>query len=52
MLVFCDNHLSGSRNREDYRELLELAIIFLVGTPIRRISFRRPGAIHHARWMV
>jgi hypothetical protein len=37
--------------REDYRELLELTIIFLGGTPHRGISFRIPSASHHARWM-
>ena len=38
--------------REDYRESLELIIIFLGGTPPRSISFRGLGASHHARWMV
>jgi hypothetical protein len=37
--------------REDHRELLELTIIFLGGTPHRGILFRIPGASHHARWM-
>ncbi|XP_050524055.1 uncharacterized protein LOC126895832 [Daktulosphaira vitifoliae] len=37
--------------REDYRELLELSIIFLGGIPHRSILFRVPGAFHHARWM-
>jgi len=37
--------------RDDYRELLELVIIFLGGTPQRGIHFMAPGAIHHARWM-
>ena len=37
--------------REDYREFLELVIIFLGGTPPRGISFRGPGAFHLARWM-
>ena len=37
--------------REDYREFLELVIIFLGGTPPRGISFRGQGAFHHARWM-
>ena len=37
--------------REDYREFLELVIIFLGGTPPspRGISFRGPGTFHHAR---
>ena len=37
--------------REDYRQFLDLVIIFLGGTPPRGISFRGPGAFHHARWM-
>ncbi|XP_076683131.1 uncharacterized protein LOC143376538 [Andrena cerasifolii] len=36
--------------REDYREFLELSIIFLNGT-VPKFSFRVPGAFHHARWM-
>ena len=37
--------------RDDYRELLELSLIFLGGTPPRGVHFNRPGAMHHARWM-
>lgn len=37
--------------RDDYRELTTLAYIFLGGTPPGGISFRAPGAFHHARWM-
>ena len=37
--------------RDDYRELLELAIIFLGSVPPRGIHFVAPGAMHHARWM-
>lgn len=37
--------------RDDYRELLELALIFLGETPPRGVKFRAPGAFHHARWM-
>ena len=32
-------------------ELLELAIIFLGGTPAKGISFKQPGPMHNARWM-
>lgn len=39
------------QSREDYRELLELVVIFLGDIPPRGISFRAPGAFHHARWM-
>ena len=37
--------------REDYRELAELTLIILGETPPRGIHWRRPGAIHQARWM-
>ena len=37
--------------REDYRELLEVALIFLGEIPPRGVKFRAPGAFHHARWM-
>lgn len=37
--------------REDYREFLELTLIFLGETPPHGIRFRVPGAFHHARWM-
>lgn len=35
--------------RVDYRELLELALVCLNDSPSAK--FRRPGALHHARWM-
>lgn len=39
--------------REDYRELLELTLVFLTGDlpGKRRFQFRKPGALHHARFM-
>ena len=37
--------------RDDYRELLDLTIIFLGGTPSKGISFRAPSGLHQARWM-
>lgn len=37
--------------RNDYREFLELACIFLGGIPPRGIIFKKPGANHHARWL-
>ncbi|GBP84362.1 hypothetical protein EVAR_99261_1 [Eumeta japonica] len=38
--------------RDDYRELIELSIIFLVGDTERKYKIRPPGAMHQARWMV
>ena len=37
--------------RDDYRELLELTVIFLGQIPPRGIRFLAPGPMHHARWM-
>jgi len=51
LLFFYTDQLRKSHNRDDYRELLELAVIFLGGSPPRGISFQYPGAMHHARWM-
>lgn len=51
ILQFCMTELTKMQCREDYREFLELTVIFLNGTPARGIFFRVPGAIHHARWM-
>ncbi|XP_073972974.1 uncharacterized protein [Rhodnius prolixus] len=44
-------HLQLSQPRDDYKELLELSLIFLGEMPRDQVSFKRPGAIHHARWM-
>jgi len=45
------NNLENQQPREDYREFLELALIFVGESPARGVSFRVPGAVHHARWM-
>ena len=38
--------------REDYRELIELTLIYLGGSlPARNFHLRKPGAVHHARFM-
>ena len=49
--MFCHQQLCKQQPRDDYRELLELTIIYLSGTPPRRIRFMKPGAINRARWM-
>lgn len=51
ILDFVKSNLTEQQPREDYRELLELIVIFLGDIPPRGIFFRVPGAIHHARWM-
>ena len=37
--------------RDDYRELMELTLLFLGRSPTRGTRFRVPGANHHAWWM-
>jgi hypothetical protein len=49
--AFITDQLDMSHQREDYRELLELALIFTGGVPSRGLLFRKPGAIHRARFM-
>jgi hypothetical protein len=53
VLNFCQDQLHLNHPRDDYRELLELVVIFLGGVPHGRqsIVFRKPGAVHRARWM-
>ena len=46
-----DYLLINNSTRDDYREFLELSIIFLGGTPLRGVHLVVPGAMHHARWM-
>jgi len=51
---FCRNFLTASTERlprDDYKELLELSLIFLGEIPPHGVHFRVPGAFHHARWM-
>ena len=36
---------------DDYRELLELSLIYMGRIPPRGIHLVAPGAIHQARWM-
>ena len=36
--------------RDDYKELLDLLIVWL-GGPVENFTFKYPGADHHARWM-
>lgn len=50
-VLFCTQHLEAAQPRDDYRELLELILIFYGGCPQRGIQFMQPGALHRARWM-
>ncbi len=51
IIEFARHQMEQSLPRDDYKELLELSIIFLGGTPSNGIQFRYPGAVHRARWM-
>jgi hypothetical protein len=51
ILEFAQMQLETKQPRDDYREFLELSIIFIGGLPTRGIHFQVPGAMHHARWM-
>jgi hypothetical protein len=48
---FARRHLATAQPRDDYREFLELSVVFLRGVSSRGIWFRIPGAMHRARWM-
>ena len=52
VIMFALGQLEKFQPRDDYCELLELAIIFLGGTRPRGIRLRYSDAIHRARWMV
>lgn len=48
---FCEHELRKPICRDDYKEFLELIILFLGGNVSNRNNLRPPGATHHARWM-
>ena len=50
-MQFVMENLGVCQPRDDYREFLELAVIFLGGTPIRGTHIQAPGPLHSARWM-
>lgn len=53
IIKFCETELDKKLARDDFKELLELTLVFL-GSDSHRggyIHFRKPGPMHHARWM-
>ena len=48
---FATSELTNHQPRDDYKEFLELALLFLGVVPPRGVRFLAPGAYHHARWM-
>ena len=51
MILFYTSAIRDRNPREDYRELLQLCLIFLGGEVDGKLFFRAPGAMHNARWM-
>lgn len=51
VLYFCYNCLDHQQIRGDYKELVELVVLFLNGEKCDNIKIHPPGAAHHARWM-
>lgn len=51
ILEFCQIQIDIQHPRDDYREFIELSMIYLGQTPPRGIHFLFPGAMHRARWM-
>lgn len=46
---FAQNFLKVNHPRDDYKELLQLCLIFLGAIPVDDINFYKPGAFHHTR---
>ncbi|KAK3925525.1 Replicase polyprotein 1ab [Frankliniella fusca] len=53
IIKFSCEHLQNRQPRDDYKELLELTIIFLGGSVPGKVeyTFRKPGATSKTRWM-
>src|SRR6218665_823797 len=51
MILFYTSAIRDRNPREDYRELLQLCLIFLGGEVDGKLFFRAPGAMQNARWM-
>lgn len=47
---FARKYIAEKHPRADYKELLELVLVFL-GLSEENKQFKAPGALHHARWM-
>lgn len=51
MISFAQNQLNQYQPRDDYKELLNLTIIYLGGVSENQALFRMPAGLHRARWM-
>lgn len=50
VLLFAEKIIREELHRNDYKEFLELIMIFLIGTPPNGTNFRQPGAYRLAWW--
>ena len=52
LLMSAKKYLRTQQPREDYREFIELIILFLGGVSEQRVlAVRKLGTFHRARWM-
>lgn len=53
IVEFAQSQLHDKQARDDYREFLELCVIFVGDgeVPSQGVHIMAPGAMHHARWM-
>lgn len=45
--LFVEKTLEQVQTRDDYKEFLELTLIFIGINPSRGVRFRKPEAVHH-----
>lgn len=50
-ITFIKDQLKNFHPRDDYKELLELSLLFLGTNLTPNITIKTPGAFHRARWM-
>lgn len=51
IIEFATEQLTEYQPRDDYKELLQLSILFLGGELENGVSFKKPAGLHRARWM-
>lgn len=51
LVKYINDQLATFQPRDDYKELLQLSLIFLGDENAKDFKIRRPGALHRARWM-
>jgi len=51
LVIFLKRSLEKKFARDDYKEFLQLTLIFLGEVKEEDVKFSPPGPIHHARWM-